>query len=337
MSSGNFVDGRLWSVCYVFASKPLPNYTEQHHLSPFTSLDPSTQIRGLDIGTGASAIYPILGVSCFPSWHFIGTDIDQSSLDYASAHIVHHPSNADRLGARIQLVPVALGEAPFLPDNKGLLHFTMCNPPFYASAEEMDLLAGLKKVPANAVCHGTPSEMVTAGGEVAFVQRMIGESLITNKEVLWWTCMLGKLSSVVQIAGELKELAKERKVGGWGGCFVYPSAYRVWGKAERGQEGWKVRDDMGTLDVIVTQESWTRRARRAKLHPQPSSEVALRGDTPKQPLLMTRISVVEVETGLAVKVAWIYGMDSVKFESFAMFLLSAVERKVSDTDAAAAK
>lgn len=256
--------------------------------------------------------------------------------------------------------------------------------------------------------------MVTAGGEVAFVQRMIKESLTTNKEVLWWTCMLGKLSSVVQIARELKELAKEGKVGGWGvselptgggrtkrwvviwsttplrlpdglsrdglpgsletcrpgsaerlgkvvskgpsyarkelldvleemlsaleGCFVYPSAYRDLGKAEGGKDGWKMRDDMGTLDVIVTQESWTRRARRAKHRPQSSLQVAFKEDLPKQPLLMARISVTEVETGLAVKVAWIYGMDSVKFESFAMFLVSAVERKLAGlTDADAAK
>ncbi len=51
---------------------------------------------------------------------------------------------------------------------------------------------------------------------------------------------------------------------------------------------------------------------------------------------MARISVIEVNddssadtrTGLTVKLTWTYGMDAVKFESFAMFLLAAVERKV---------
>ena len=65
------------------------------------------------------------------------------------------------------------------------------------------------------VCHGTPSEMVTLGGEVAFVRKMITESL-NEKRVQWWTCMLGKLSSVITLAGEMRELNKEGKVGGWG-------------------------------------------------------------------------------------------------------------------------
>lgn len=56
--------------------------------------------------------------------------------------------------------------------------------------------------------------MITSGGEVAFVQSMIQESLVTDK-VLWWTCMLGKLSSVITLCGELKQLAKEGKVAGW--------------------------------------------------------------------------------------------------------------------------
>lgn len=66
------------------------------------------------------------------------------------------------------------------------------------------------------MCHGTPSEMIVPGGEIAFVQRMIRESIASPTKVLWWTCMLGKLSSVVTLSGELKQLAKEGKVAGWG-------------------------------------------------------------------------------------------------------------------------
>lgn len=68
----------------------------------------------------------------------------------------------------------------------------------------------------NKVCHGSASEMVTEGGEVRFVQRMVHESVTTSKMVLWWTCMLGKLSSVVHLSGELKLLSEGGKVGGWG-------------------------------------------------------------------------------------------------------------------------
>lgn len=57
--------------------------------------------------------------------------------------------------------------------------------------------------------------MIVTGGEVSFVQRMMRES-ITSRKVLWWTCMLGKLSSVVTLSGELKQLAMQQKVAGWG-------------------------------------------------------------------------------------------------------------------------
>lgn len=45
-------------------------------------------------------------------------------------------------------------------------------------------------------CTGAEVEMVTPGGEVEFVSRMIDESLHLRQRVLWYTSMLGKLSSV---------------------------------------------------------------------------------------------------------------------------------------------
>lgn len=45
-------------------------------------------------------------------------------------------------------------------------------------------------------CTGTEVEMVTPGGEVAFVTRMIDESQRLRNQAQWYTTMLGKLSSV---------------------------------------------------------------------------------------------------------------------------------------------
>uniref|UniRef100_V5E304 Uncharacterized protein n=1 Tax=Kalmanozyma brasiliensis (strain GHG001) TaxID=1365824 RepID=V5E304_KALBG len=257
-------------------------------------------VRGLDIGTGASVIYPALGVRCFPSWRFVATDIDRSSLEYAGKHVINHVDNGGRLSESIALVHVdaedafvpKLGGAKVIGGDAGVLSesgfdFIMCNPPFYLSAEEMDRSAQFKKQPANAVCHGTRSEMVTTGGEVAFVRRMIAESL-TTYNVLWWTCMLGKLSSVIKLSSELKQLSKEGKMSGWG-VHELPTGG---GKTKR----WVVM--------------WC------------SAAIGM------------RVPDTNGDTGLVLTVSWTYGMDAVKFESFAMFLLAAVERDITLPDQA---
>ena len=55
--------------------------------------------------------------------------------------------------------------------------FTMCNPPFFADKSEMvGNRSGCRPQPSS-VCTGTDSETVTSGGEVAFVGKMIDDSL----------------------------------------------------------------------------------------------------------------------------------------------------------------
>ena len=53
----------------------------------------------------------------------------------------------------------------------------MCNPPYYSSAEEIEHSSQVKAVEPNSVCTGGENEMITDGGEEAFVKRMIDDSL----------------------------------------------------------------------------------------------------------------------------------------------------------------
>ena len=101
----------------------------------------------------------------------------------------------------------------------------MCNPPFYSSREEIEKSTTEKELFPSAVCTGADTEMITAGGESAFVRQIVTESLIYRtkcRHVLvsddfifsgangypnrrWYTSMLGKLSSLTDVVNSLRE------------------------------------------------------------------------------------------------------------------------------------
>ncbi|RDB24347.1 putative methyltransferase-like protein C27D7.08c [Hypsizygus marmoreus] len=58
-------------------------------------------VRGLDIGTGASAIYPLLACRLEPEWTFVATEIDQHSFDQAQTNVA-----SNGLTDRIRVVKV---------------------------------------------------------------------------------------------------------------------------------------------------------------------------------------------------------------------------------------
>lgn len=85
------------------------------------------------------------------------------------------------------------------------LDFTICNPPFYSSPADLVASASAKSHPPYSACTGAAVEMVTPGGEVAFVTRMIKESLVLKRKCQWYTSMLGKLSSVQSLLQQLQK------------------------------------------------------------------------------------------------------------------------------------
>ncbi|MCJ1278758.1 hypothetical protein MMC21_006576 [Puttea exsequens] len=62
-----------------------------------------------------------------------------------------------------------------------------------------------KSRPPHSACTGADIEMVTPGGEVAFVGRMIDESKALGDRCQWFTSMLGKYLSVEVIVEWLRE------------------------------------------------------------------------------------------------------------------------------------
>jgi 23S rRNA (adenine1618-N6)-methyltransferase len=80
----------------------------------------------------------------------------------------------------------------------------MTNPPFYLSEAELVASAKEKSRPPFSACTGAPVEMVTEGGEVGFVSRILEESLVLRERVQWYTSMLGKHSSLETLVEMLR-------------------------------------------------------------------------------------------------------------------------------------
>ncbi|KAH9847987.1 S-adenosyl-L-methionine dependent methyltransferase [Lenzites betulinus] len=160
-------------------------------------------VRGLDIGTGASVIYPLLGCRTCPSWTFVATEIDELSLSSARDNV-----QRNGLQARIEVRkadPAAPILAPLFESDAPPYDFTMCNPPFYGSREEVQQSAEGKEVGPNAVCTGADVEMITPGGEAAFVGQMVAESLAVRDRCRWFTSMLGKMSSLTHLVQTFRD------------------------------------------------------------------------------------------------------------------------------------
>ncbi|AEO55638.1 hypothetical protein MYCTH_2299692 [Thermothelomyces thermophilus ATCC 42464] len=181
---------------YILWLKELMDSTSYEH--------PGRSLCGLDIGTGASCIYPLLGVAQRP-WRFIATDIDAKNLSYAERNI-----RLNGLQDRIRLLDRKPND-PLVPlDDVGIasaVDFVMMNPPFYASEEDMLSSANKKARPPMSACSGAPVEMVCDGGEVAHVGRLLRESLILRDRIQWYTSMLGKLTSLEVLVEQLRDHA----------------------------------------------------------------------------------------------------------------------------------
>ncbi|TGJ83628.1 hypothetical protein E0Z10_g5147 [Xylaria hypoxylon] len=204
---------------YILWLKDLLDSTSSSYSQQY---EPGRRVTGIDIGTGASLIYPLLGCVQRPTWHFIATDIDAKSITSARAN-----ARMNNLESRIHIAD-RIASDPLIPlDDLDIetIDFVMVNPPFYASDTELLELAAQKAQPPHSACTGAPVEMVCEGGEVKFVERMINESLVLRGRVQWYTAMLGKQSSV----NVLIDAIKKQRISNFAvTTFVQGSKTRRW-------------------------------------------------------------------------------------------------------------
>lgn len=168
-------------------------------------------ISCLDIGMGASCIYPIIGVVEY-DWSFIGTDIDVKSIDSAEKIINTNESLKGRIICKLQKDPQSIFKGIINENDK--IDIAICNPPFHSSVEEAQKgsrrkiknLSGKKVKTPRLNFSGVTKELITEGGEHGFIQKIIEESKVFSKNFYRFSSLVSKQSNLKDIYDLLEKM-----------------------------------------------------------------------------------------------------------------------------------
>ncbi|QCU72531.1 23S rRNA (adenine(1618)-N(6))-methyltransferase RlmF [Luteimonas yindakuii] len=198
---------------------PIPGRADYlHGLADLLAVDPGDgtiprgmSVRALDVGVGASCIYPLLGHAEY-GWRFTGTDIDATSLQVAAA-IVHSNRLDKAITLRQQPRRGNVFRGVVADDDR--YDVTLCNPPFHASATEAAQANQRKRrqlggagAPATASAlnfGGHAHELWYEGGEAEFLRRMVRESVGFGAQVLWFSSLVAKSAHLPGVRRQLRE------------------------------------------------------------------------------------------------------------------------------------
>ncbi|KAK6191421.1 hypothetical protein SNE40_003115 [Patella caerulea] len=165
--------------------------------------DSYKELRGIDIGTGASCIYPILGCK-INNWSFLATDVNEKNLEYANKNV-----KGNNMQTKIQVVKVEEGTCipQFVLSSDQSYDFVMCNPPFFADHMEAQAITTTRKVDRPdppSMSTAEDCESIVPGGEAQFIKQMIQDSFQLKEKIRVFTSMVGKKINVSVIKEELK-------------------------------------------------------------------------------------------------------------------------------------
>jgi 23S rRNA (adenine1618-N6)-methyltransferase len=221
----HYYDLISWELPDSYLCPPIPGRADYiHHIATllgqknFGKVPIGDKIKVLDIGVGASCIYPIIGIKEY-GWSFIGSDMDSISIQ-SSEKIVHtNPSLSDKVELRLQPDAKDIFKNIIKPDEN--IDLVISNPPFHGSLAEAQ--SGTKRKLKNLKLDKTPqpilnfggqqTELWCEGGEEEFVQTMIAQSKQYAKTVCWFSSLISKQSNLRRAENALHIIgAKEIKI-----------------------------------------------------------------------------------------------------------------------------
>jgi 23S rRNA (adenine1618-N6)-methyltransferase len=167
--------------------------------SNFGNLPEGNHITCLDIGTGATCIYPIIGAVEY-NWNFIASEINKESISTAKAIIKSNTILTNKVDCRLQPKAKDIIYGVLNRDEK--IDITICNPPLYNSIEEARKEFQKKGSLYKLLDHA--NEMICDGGETKFLKQYIKESRAFGDNCFWFSSLVSKPSNQKAMADFLK-------------------------------------------------------------------------------------------------------------------------------------
>lgn len=217
-----FYDIADWDIPEGFLCPPIPGRADYiHHAADLLASGRSgeiprgSQVRVLDIGTGANCVYPLIGHREY-GWSFVGSEIHSRALESAGKILEKNPALRSAIELRLQKSPERVLEGIIAAGDR--FDLTICNPPFHSSPQKAQegsrrKWRNLGKHPAGKT-KGAPilnfggqgSELWCKGGERAFVLKMIEESARFSQQCRWFSSMVSKSENLPAFTQALKRL-----------------------------------------------------------------------------------------------------------------------------------
>lgn len=204
-----------WDIPKNYLCPPIPGRADYiHHIADLLNhkkRSPKDKpVKCLDVGVGASCIYPIIGIQEY-GWSFVGSDIDPVAIASATQIMESNPPLHGKLELRLQSNPEAIFQGIIQKGES--FDLTICNPPFHTSEEKareatlrkLKNLKGKKTKTPVLKFGGQNNELWCEGGEAKFVENMIFESKQFADSCGWFSTLISRESNLNKALKFLKK------------------------------------------------------------------------------------------------------------------------------------
>lgn len=186
-----------WNIPDGYSCPQVPGRADYiHHMADFLcrnnygKIPSGDRIKCLDIGVGASCIYPIIGNQEY-GWSFTGSDIDLVAIESANRIVASNPSLQGKIDCQLQTNAKDYFYGIIRKDE--LIDLSVCNPPLYSSASEANAGAGENR------------ELWCDGGEEKFVRNMILQSKKFSSNCFCFSTLVSKESNLKSVYRTLEQ------------------------------------------------------------------------------------------------------------------------------------